>query len=517
MAKRVTWIMAADKGWHLPALFLCLLIATVANAQYVSPYIAVQGTLTTSSGLAAQNSTLTFSPSQVMFVAGTSLIVQESQCGTDMSGSVVGIGNPVTGPRVNAQNTGTLIPGNYYVRYTWYDQFGIQTLASPEVAVQLTHTGELQVLPPVGTGPPQATGLDIYIGTTPGGETYQGQTTSLTAQYTQATNLSTTGNAPPIRNLTVCRVVANDAGFPTGTGYNVSLLDASGNTLFSYPEMWQFFGPGSTYNLSSGIPYYHGEVTYPIPILTIPFNHNPQSISGALSLSGYNLYSVGAIGVGTATPAWGVDVEGSGTLGEINAAGGYLVNGLAGSAGQAPCSDGTAVDQFCTFVSAGTLFYQIDQSNGTAVTPAAANNFSSRFALTSVTGATDIDLSASGVTAGTYTYPSSVTIDTYGRTTAISSGTAVGRTCNSVGCYREEQDGTIEEWGRVVDAGGSTYTVSFPIPFSSATTYAFTATGTNTTSGSTRDTVYVTSWTASAVVVGTDGSDMAFNWHAIGY
>lgn len=311
MAKRVMWIVAADKGWHLPALFLCLLVAGagVARAQYVSPYVAVHGTLTTSSGLAAQNATLTFSPSQVMFVSGTSLIVQESQCGTDTNGSVVGIGNPVTGPRVSAQNTGTLTHGNYYVRFTWYDQFGIQTLASPEVAVQLTHTGEIQVLPPVGTGPPQAKGLDIYIGTTPGGETYQGQTTSLTAQYTQATDLSTTGNASPIRNLTVCRVVANDAGFPTGTGYNVSLLDASGNTLFAYPEMWQFFGPGSTYNLSSGIPYYHGEVTYPIPILTIPFNHNPQSISGALSLSGYNLYSVGAIGVGTATPAWGIDVE----------------------------------------------------------------------------------------------------------------------------------------------------------------------------------------------------------------
>lgn len=381
------------------ALFFALPVA--ASAQYVSPYVIVQGSLSTSSGLPAKNATLSFAPSQTAFVAGTSVVVSQGQCSTDSTGQVVGVPNPAGAPRVSAEYVGTLPAGTYYVEYTWYDEFGGQTLPSVEVAQTLTGAGELQVLPPIGAGPPTATGMYVYIGSTPGGETFQGETTSLTAQFTRAAPLGqsvggitigsggefdlcpaaftfsggygagaqaqpvctagggnytitgvtgflggygyvsapavgTTGvpsvapvltasliasPVPPIRNLTSCRVVANDAEFPTGTGYTVSLVDASGNTLFSYPEMWQFFGPGSAYNLSQGIPYYHGQVTYPIPILTIPYNHNPQSISGPLSLSGYNLTGVGALGVGTALPAWGVDVEGSGLDADINAAG----------------------------------------------------------------------------------------------------------------------------------------------------------------------------------------------------
>lgn len=363
-----------------------------SGAQFTSPYVAIQGSLSSSSGLAAQNATLTFSPSQVFFVAGTSVVVSEGQCGTDTNGSIVGIGNPVLGPRVTAQFTGTLTSGNYYVQFTWYDQFGKQTLPSPEVAVQLTHAGELQILPPVGTGPPQATGMNVYIGATSGSETYQGQTTNLTAQYTQATAL-VSGNAVPNLNLTVCRVVANDAGFPTGTGYNVSLLDASGNTLFSYPEMWQFFGPGSTYNLSQGIPYYHGQVTYPIPVLTIPFNHNPQSISGPISLTGYNLYSVGAVGIGTPLPAWGVDVEGTGLNSMVNAAGGYIVNGTVGATGFCLGSDGTSYN---TPIACSTAFYQTIQSNGISVEQQPILNFLTPITVTASGGKTNIGLATTG-------------------------------------------------------------------------------------------------------------------------
>lgn len=316
-------------------------------AQYVAPYIVLSGYLTSSSGLPAQNATLTFQPSQVFFVAGSQVVVTQSQCSTDVSGLVVGVGNPLTPPRGSAQVSGTLPVGNYYIKFTWYDQFGAQTLPSPEIAVQLTAVGELQILPPIGNGPPNATGMDVYIGTAPGGETLQGQTTSTTAQFTQAVPL-VAGATPPILNSTACRVIANDAGWPTGTGYTVSLTDASGNTLFSYPEMWQFFGPGSTYNLSQGIPYYHGQVTYPVPILTTPYNHNLQSISGPLSLgvpgNYYALTGVQALGVDTNTPGWGVDVEGTGLLGVVNANTGYLVFGRGGTVGTCLGSDGTYYD-----------------------------------------------------------------------------------------------------------------------------------------------------------------------------
>jgi hypothetical protein len=463
------------RGKHRPGLFafvtvLCSLSSVLCLGQYTAPYCGIQGKLSSSGGLPAQNATLAFQPSQVFFVGGSSIVVTGNQCATDINGSVVGIGNPVSGPRVTPQFTGALPPSSYWVKFTWYDQFGTQSLPSPEVAVILSHTGELQIMPPVGAGPPQAIGMDVYIGTSPGTETYQGQTLTTTAQYTQnvplgssvtgifissgglfascptayvftggqafggtvaagtpvctasgpdfalsgvtaltggngytsapvvTTNLTPittptltatlSGNPPPpITNQTACRVVCNDAGWPTGTGYNASLTDSSGNTLFSYPEMWQFLGPGSVYNLSDGIPYYHGQVTYPVPVLTVPYNHNPQSISSPLSLgvpgNYYPIYGVQALGVDTVTPAWGVDVEGTGLLGEINAVGGYLVNGLPPP--NPSClgsTDGIALDAYVPcLTSLPPLFYQTMEVNGTALTQRPTLNFDTYFQL----------------------------------------------------------------------------------------------------------------------------------------
>jgi hypothetical protein len=489
------------RGW---LVLMLLALPLAAAAQFTAPYVTLQGTMNSSSGTPAANATLTLVPSQLFFVPGSSVVVSEAQCGTDASGAVVGIGNPITGPRVSIQLVGTLPAGNYYVKFAWYDQFGKQTLPSPEVAAQLTGTGELQILPPVGSGPPSAVGMAVYIGTAPGGETLQGTTNTPTAQFTQAVPLgspvgsisitsggqyascptaftftasdagtgasavpicgsiggglvqitgytsliggqnytvapvvSTNGTpsvapvlaanlnttvTPQISNGTSCRVVANDAGFPTGTGYTASLTDASGNTLFNYAELWQFYGAGSTYNLSQGIPYYHGQVTYPIPILTIPFNHNPQAISGPLSLNGYNLFSVGAVGVGTATPAWGVDVEGAGLNSRINALGGYLVNGNGGTVGECLTSDGTAFD-----LPLGCSDYQTIQAAGTPLPQEAALNFAAGFTVTDdptnhrtnvALGGNKVVLAlpATGVTATSCTTPATVTlIGTYSK------------------------------------------------------------------------------------------------------
>lgn len=409
----------------LPGVSAFFAFALPASAQFVAPYCGIQGTLMSGSGLPAKNATLTLVPSQVFFVGGVGTVVSEAQCSTDNSGAVVGTGNPSGPPRVSAQFVGSLPTGNYYVKFTWYDTFGHETQPSVEVAQQLLSVGEIHVLPPIGTGPPNAVGMRVYIGTSPGTETLQGHTSDTTSQFTQAVAL-VTGATPPISNSTQCRVICNDAGWPTGTGYKPSLVDADGNTLFNYPQMWQFIGPGSTYNLSNGLPYYNGQVTYPVPVLTIPYNHNPQSISGPLSLTNYNLYDVGALGVDTSLPAWGVDVEGAGNNALINAAGGYLINGLGGTAGQAPCSDGTAIDTFCNFLPASTsLFYQTVQANAVDQTQRAKLNFSPRFALTdsSSPSRTTVDLATVG-TAGVCAAPATVTFDAYGRETSCTPGTA---------------------------------------------------------------------------------------------
>jgi hypothetical protein len=39
------------------------------------------------------------------------------------------------------------------------------------------------------------------------------------------------------------------------------------DTLLGYPMQWQIMGAGTTMNLSNGLPYYHGVVMFPSPIL----------------------------------------------------------------------------------------------------------------------------------------------------------------------------------------------------------------------------------------------------------
>lgn len=329
-------------------MLAAVLLATPCRAQYTAPYVSLSGTLSASNGMPAQNYVLSFQPNQLFFVGGTSVVVSGSTCATDSTGVVVGVRNPLTATPVAVGYTGTLPIGNYWVEATWYDSYGNQTLASPAASAQLTAQGQLVVSPPSGGAPANAIGMDVYIGTSVSALAYQGQTTAVTASFTQSTALAT-GVAPPTRNGTVCQVVANDAGWPTGTGYQFSMTDPSGNTLPGYPVLVQFLGPGSAYNLSSGLPYYNGRVIYPVPVLTQPTNHNMQSINGPLSMGqpggvGYNIVNVGELGVGTSLPGWGVDVEGSALAGAVNAATGYLVNGNGGTAGYCLGSDGSYYD-----------------------------------------------------------------------------------------------------------------------------------------------------------------------------
>ena len=327
------------------------LLAVAAHSQQVTLIGNLQG----SNGLPSSNYSISFVPSQWFFVAGTGVVINTtSYCATSTDGSVVGQLNPLVASIVTPAFTGTLPAGNYYSFYTFYTAAGTQTLPSPETVANLSATGELSIAPPPGPLPAGVLGMKVYVGATSGSETLQGTTTG-TSVYTQSIPLVTGAN-PPTSNNTVCQQVANDAGWPTGTGYTVSVADSSGNTLPGYPMTWQLLGPNTTINLSNGLPYYHGVVTFPVPILASPQNHAAQSISGPLSLTGYNLVNVGALGVGTGLPAWGVDVEGSGLFSRINAKGGYLVNGNGGTVGQCLISDGTAYNVPGTCVA--TAFYQ---------------------------------------------------------------------------------------------------------------------------------------------------------------
>jgi hypothetical protein len=311
-------------------LGLLLLLTAAAQAQYVTLTGQIQG----SNGVVADNYTISFQPNQWFFVAGTAVVVSSTtNCATSVDGSVVGIGNPlqmiVATP---AYSGGTLTAGNYYVEYSFYTPTSTETLLSPETTVQLTSTGQLNVASPAGGIPSGASGMRVYIGASSGAETYQGDTVGA-ASFVQSVPLVTGSTGPP-SNTTVCQQIANDAGWPPGTGYKVALADSSGNVIPGYPMLWQLLGPNTTIDLSNGLPYYHGVVVFPPPILASPYNHNAQSISGPLNFGGYSISGVGNLSASGAVTAGSVNTVVNPTLQPGADIGAQVNNSFAGCANQ---------------------------------------------------------------------------------------------------------------------------------------------------------------------------------------
>lgn len=392
---------------------------TLGAPTALAQFVTLTGSLQSTNGMPASNYSISFTPSQFGYVAGTGVFVNTStNCATSVDGSVVGIPNPLSAPPVTVGFTGTLTPGNYFVKYAFYDASGNLTLVSPETVIQLNSTGQLIVVSPTSGMPAGSVGMKVFISASTNAETLQGQTTG-SAAFIQSVPL-TSGAAVPPTNTTVCKQVANDAIWPSGTGYTVALTDPSGNTLPGYPMQWQLMGPNSTINLSSGLPYYHGTVFFPTPILASPINHGLQSISGPLSLSGFPLQDVSTLGIGTNLPAWPLDVEN----GSINASGGYLANGSGGTTGQCLGSNGTSFNvPINCLTSVGTINYQLVQANGVPLPQAPILNFNNGLVASGSTAATNVGMATLGA-GGSCTF-CSVTFDTFGRVTASSSGNSV--------------------------------------------------------------------------------------------
>ncbi len=250
----------------------------------------VTGTLLGPSGLPIKNGTLSFGLQQAGLIVGTgSVVPTAASCYTSNDGSVVGLPNPLMLPSTSiTYGSGTMAAGIYYVVFTFYDSVGNRSLPSPELQVQLTSTGSLIISPPA-TFPVNAAGITVFVGTTSGAETGQGNTVGPTQVFTQNETPVTTATTLPATNTSACSIAFNDTIIPY-SGYNVSLLSSGGNAYPGWPQAWQLNGGlNGTVNISNGAPLWNGTILYPQPILSQPLNHGPQSISGLLDMSGYNL------------------------------------------------------------------------------------------------------------------------------------------------------------------------------------------------------------------------------------
>lgn len=358
---------------YLIAAFTILALPSSAQTCVTQSQVTLTGNLRAANGLPASNTTINLTPTQTGFIAGCGVTVPVANaCATSTDGSVVGLPNPLTATIVSTAGTGTLAPGVYYTTYAWYDAAGHVSLAAPETVTTLSGTGSLVVNAPASGVPAIAVGMYVYISTSSGTETRQGTTTG-TSAYTQSSAL-TTGAALPASNNSLCQATANDAIWPVGTGYRVTQTDKNGNAIPGYPMLWQLLGAGTTINLSNGLPYYNGLVTYPVPILSIPLNHGAQSISGPLSLSGYSLTNAGWVDsvhgylVNSTTPALGRCLASDGSY--FNTAGTCIT--LGGTLNNANCVVGAGAGTSGSCILVGTdANHQVSVSTGTSPTASA--------------------------------------------------------------------------------------------------------------------------------------------------
>ena len=140
----------------------------------------------------------------------------------------------------------------------------------------------------------------------------------------------------------------------------------------------------------------------------------------------------------------------NGLFNNVDALGGYTLNGTAGTAGYALCtSTGAKFDTACSL--AGVVLYYQHIISVTSTEPQEAFlrfASSSDFTVTDNGGgdSTDINLANTG-TAGTYAYPTSVTTDSKGRVTSITGGSApnlgTALTAGTNGYYEILSNGTI--------------------------------------------------------------------------
>jgi len=168
----------------------------------------------------------------------------------------------------------------------------------------------------------------------------------------------------------------------------------------------------------------------------------------------------------------------------------------------------------------GSIYYQrIVNSAGTQLPQETNLKFGPEFTATDNSGsvATVIDFASTGVTPGTYSYPT-MTVDGFGRVTSISSNSpaAYQSGSNANGYWQKDPTGLIRQWGRVLtDIDGNQIGVTFPTNFTNASSVSVVV----STYSPTDRITYVVSGSIgiSGFTIGNNGSSGFATWEAIGY
>lgn len=302
----------------------------------------------------------------------------------------------------------------------------------------------------------------------PDGSGYNGQLTMSLAQQASIASASGCGGpvfVPPTVQVIIKivngamqnapKIYGSDCTLPYGVPYDVTARDNNGNVDFT--AQWLPLGTvqdigtiqtvinplGTLFGLSLGDLALTGAQN--VFTQNNTFTQN-VTINGSLTVDGTITGPVGGPVVVQGTGG-AVDFQVNNTIGTtvlqvldnqnvlipngdltvgglINTNSGYFFDGSGGSAGQCLVSNGNAfVPGACT-ATIPSVFYQKVFANGVllpqrssldvlprlTVTDSAPNNWSF------------IDLAASGVTPSTYAYPSSMTVDIYGRVTGVTAG-----------------------------------------------------------------------------------------------
>lgn len=253
----------------------------------------VTGQVQNASGGPLANGTFSFTLTAPATVAGTATVVTSSvNCYTDQNGNVVGEPNTLVLASLSVNlASGTLAAGTYFVRITYFDASG-ESFPSSESSITLAAQGTLNVTAPVKQ-PATASGYKVYISSSTGTETLQGNVTGTPgswANFSQSTPLAA-GSALPVSNTTACKIRFNDELTPSFVCYDVGLTGPTGANIPGFPQYWYLAGGSAgTVNLSQGTPQSNvcqgSGIVYPQAVLTLPPFNGTQTINGGLSLAG---------------------------------------------------------------------------------------------------------------------------------------------------------------------------------------------------------------------------------------